>query len=74
MRTLYIAENCHQCAEVSGWVKENSPETIITNVDKGGDKPPISIFIYPALFEGDGLIAYGEDIVPFLDSVGEGAV
>lgn len=74
MRTLYIAENCHQCSEVSGWVKENSPKTLISNVDQAGEMPPISIFIFPALFEGDGLIAYGEDIIPFLRSVNDRTV
>ena len=69
MRTLFIAENCHQCAEVSHWVVEHSADTRITNVDNGEDGPPIVTFIYPALFEDDRLIAYGEDIIPYLRSI-----
>jgi hypothetical protein len=62
---LYIAENCHQCALVSKWVKENT-EVSILNVDLDGVKPPIPTFIFPALFQNDGLKAYGEDIIPIL--------
>ena len=63
--TLYVADNCHQCAQVSEWVKANSSVTIL-NVDKGEGNPPFPVFIFPALFENDGLKAYGEDIVPAL--------
>lgn len=63
--TLYVAENCHQCAEVSQWVRENTGVSIL-NVDLDGAKPPIPTFIFPALFQNDGLKAYGEDIIPIL--------
>jgi hypothetical protein len=64
-RVLYVAENCHQCALVGGWVREHT-DIEIKNVDTGTERPPIQIFIYPALFENDGLKAYGDDIIPLL--------
>jgi glutaredoxin len=73
MRTLYIAEDCHQCAKVTDWINEHSREIVIENVDKGGGQPPITTFIYPALFENDGLMAYGEDIIQYLKDVQERA-
>lgn len=66
--TLYVADNCHQCAQVSEWVSENSDLRIL-NVDKGEGNPPIPTFIFPALFDGDGLKAYGEDIIPLLKRI-----
>lgn len=62
---LYIAENCHQCAQVSEWVRDNTDVSIL-NVDLDGVKPPIPTFIFPALFLNEGLKAYGEDIIPIL--------
>jgi hypothetical protein len=63
--TLYIAENCHQCPQVAQWVKDNTQVPIL-NVDTDGAKPPIPTFIFPALFQNEGLKAYGEDIIPIL--------
>lgn len=61
-RILYIADNCHQCDMVSDWVRNNTDIAII-NLDHDEHDPPISIFIFPALFENNELKAYGEDII-----------
>lgn len=53
---LYVAENCHQCQEVIDGLKELNIDLQIENVDKGGEKPPIDVFAFPALFKGEILL------------------
>jgi hypothetical protein len=63
--TLYVAYNCHQFAQVKEWIKANTT-IAVKNVDLAEGTPPIPTFIFPVLFQGDGLKAYGEDIIPVL--------
>lgn len=62
---LYVAENCHQCQEVIDGLKELNIDLQIENVDKGGEKPPIDVFAFPALFKGEILLRYGSDILEY---------
>ena len=62
---IYIANRCHQCGLVKDYVKTSGVDTDIYNVDLQSIKPPIDIFIYPALFIDSKLVAYGEDIISY---------
>lgn len=63
---LYIAENCHECAEVLKAVEEHGFDVSIFNVDKENVKTPIPVFAFPALFHDVVLLRYGSDIIKFL--------
>lgn len=60
---LYIAENCHQCKEVTDFLEEENVELNKINVDQGGEAPPIQLFAFPALFRDGILLHYGTDII-----------
>lgn len=62
---IYTANRCHQCLMVKEFVRNTGVETDIFNVDLQEVTPPEEIFVYPALFIGTNLIAYGEDIVDY---------
>jgi len=62
---VYTAENCHQCQMVKDFVENSRVETEIKNVDHQNEVPPKDIFVYPALFIGSELVAYGEDIIKY---------
>jgi hypothetical protein len=64
--TLFIAENCHQCQEVLDGINELQLKIEIINVDLDQKKPPIDVFAFPALFNGDILLRYGSDILAYL--------
>ena len=64
---IYVANRCHQCGLVKDFVKNSGVDTDIYNVDLSTAKPPIDIFIYPALFVDSKLIAYGEDIISYFE-------
>ena len=64
--TLYVGENCHQCADVIYFMNENKVEYTAINVDLTDKKPPIKLFAYPALFRDETLICYGSDIKNYL--------
>lgn len=65
--TLFVAENCHQCAEIIKYLDNKSLDCRKVNVDKDDEKPPVIIFAFPALFENDELIGYGSDIINYFD-------
>ena len=62
---IYIANRCHQCGMVKDFVKKSGVDTDIHNVDLTTAVPPKDIFVYPALFIGTELVAYGEDIIRY---------
>lgn len=65
--TLYVAEDCHDCAEVVECYKSLGLDFPVLNVDL--DKtvvPPVSLYAFPALFKGDDLVAYGINIMDYL--------
>ncbi|MFC2175775.1 glutaredoxin domain-containing protein [Bacteroidota bacterium] len=62
---VYISNRCHQCGMVKKFVKEFGIDAKIYNVDLRNAKPPVDIFVYPALFVDEQLVAYGEDIIAY---------
>lgn len=64
--TLYVGENCHDCKKVCKTIVEMQLDIEVKNIDKG-EKPPMDLFILPALVNQNGdLKAYGVDIVDFI--------
>lgn len=61
--TLYVSNDCKQCATVVDYLQRKEIECLIINVDDEGDTPPEPVFIYPALFMDDVLFGYGLDII-----------
>lgn len=66
--TIYLANRCHQCDLVKTYVKKSGVDADIYNVDLTNKKPPIDVFVYPALFMGSNLVAYGEDIITYFEN------
>jgi len=64
--SLFIANNCHECAFVEKEVRQIDVELEIHNVDNETVHPPVTTFAYPALFKNDILLAYGSDIIEYL--------
>lgn len=62
---LVIDTNCSACTKVQVWMAENRSNirTVYSN-DKG---LLIPIMIVPALIENDRILAYGEDIITYLE-------
>ena len=67
--TLYVNNHCPQCGVVSDYLKRNSIACPIVNVDEPGAEPPITLMVFPALMNDQKLLAYGEDILRYLDGV-----
>lgn len=63
--TIYLANRCHQCEMVKTFVEKSGVDADIYNVDVTNKKPPVDVFVYPALFVDSKLIAYGEDIITY---------
>ncbi len=61
--TLYTGNNCHQCKEVIDFLNDKKINFQEINIDENKNKPPIPLFVFPALFINDQLKAYGVDIV-----------
>lgn len=66
--TLYVAENCHDCAALLEQLKGAKQTFHLVNVDQQKENPPVSIFAFPALFKNDTLVAYGMDILKILNN------
>jgi glutaredoxin len=62
---IYVANRCHQCEMVKEFAIKSGVTTDIHNVDMTVATPPKDVFVYPALFIGEELIAYGEDIIDY---------
>lgn len=64
--TLYTGNNCHQCKAVIDFLIAQKVSYEEVNIDEEDKKPPVELFIFPALFKGNTLIAYGIDIIDVL--------
>lgn len=60
---LYITDNCVGCDRVVEELRNMQFECEVVNVSSRDDCP---VMIFPALKEGDKLLAYGDDIVEVL--------
>jgi len=63
--TLYVGENCHQCQIVLSYMEKEEICHKKVNVDLDNEEPPIDLFAFPALFQGNELIKYGTDIIAY---------
>ena len=61
--TLYVSNDCKQCATIVDYLQRKDIEFLLINVDDEGDNPPEKVFIYPVLFMNEALLAYGLDII-----------
>lgn len=61
--TLYVSNDCVQCANVVDYIQRKEIECLFINVDDEGDNPPHKVFYYPVLFMNDELLCYGLDII-----------
>lgn len=64
--TLYTGNNCHQCKQVIDFLNSKNVSYEEINIDEEDKKPPVELFIFPALFKHNDLIAYGVDIIEAL--------
>ena len=67
MYYLYTANNCNQCAQVIEFIDSCKIDYKKINVDTENIAPPIIIYAFPALFFKDELLAYGEDIIEYIE-------
>lgn len=65
--TLYICNHCLSCERVISFLRERSIRLKEVNLDadKGEDLPPL--LVVPALLSDGKIIAYGADIIEYLD-------
>ena len=61
--TIYIGNDCHQCGMVLDYMAQRKICAQIINIDTENKQPPFTLYVFPALFNDDTLIAYGEDII-----------
>ena len=62
--TVYISNDCTSCERVMEFLKKHKIPCEIINVGKDNKRPQLNGFIiYPALFSGQKLLAYGDDIM-----------
>ena len=65
--TLYISENCESCLKVINELQSTTERFIVVNLDREKETVPKNILIIPALFSGNKLLAYGGDIIDFVN-------
>ena len=71
---IYITKDCPACERVERFVLEQSLDCDIIMIDDPGKSKLIELpIIYPALFQGDKLLAYGDDIIASLVKRGFGS-
>ena len=63
--TLFVGENCHQCGDVIAFLDRKNVTYRKVNVDLTNEEPPVKIYAFPALFEGNELLCYGTDIMTY---------
>ena len=63
---VYINDHCPSCGVVIDYLRRNEITCEVINVDFEHKMPPVDLMIFPALFGGDRLLAYGEDIIETL--------
>jgi glutaredoxin len=60
---IYVGKSCHDCKEVIETINKHKASFEVIDIDKGGKKPPLPLFVFPSLFKDEKLIAYGFDII-----------
>ncbi|MBL4624568.1 MAG: hypothetical protein JKY42_05455 [Flavobacteriales bacterium] len=67
--TLYIANYCPSCTRVKEFISAHEIDCEVINLDESEVETPMPIMIFPALIQGDKLLAYGCDIKPYFKRV-----
>ena len=65
--TLFVREDCHDCAPVRAWMDERGIAYNVRDIDDPVHRPGRRLFIAPALCRGTELLAYGVDIITYLE-------
>ena len=61
--TVYISNHCIVCDKVLKFLEKEKIDCKVVNVEKDNITPPVNLLVFPALFLGKRLVAYGEDII-----------
>lgn len=65
--SVYISNHCEGCEQVLDYLKEHHIQHSVKNIDTDEASPSVNVFIVPALFLNDKLLAYGPDIVRYFE-------
>ncbi|MGD1845568.1 MAG: glutaredoxin domain-containing protein [Salibacteraceae bacterium] len=60
---VYTGNDCHDCDLVVEGLKANNIDFRVIQIDQEQVETPVGIFVRPALFKDERLIAYGADIL-----------
>jgi len=66
---VYVNQQCSSCELVVDFVEKEGIECQVHDIDRDGRNLPAELSVFPALFNGEKLIAYGEDIISYLKKV-----
>jgi len=64
--TLYVDNNCCRCKKIQQFITENNINVNNVNIDEEDYDLPFPLMIIPALVNNKKLLAYGPDIIPYL--------
>jgi glutaredoxin len=64
--TIYIKDDCTQCKRVVNAIPHRTKEIQILDIDQLNNSNPT--FIVPALFHKNQLLAYGKDIISYVNN------
>ena len=65
---LYVGKDCHDCEKVVDYLAKHGKEAEVIDVDE--QNLDLDIFIRPALFVNEELMAYGVDIIDYFEKKG----
>ena len=63
---LYVTDDCESCQNALNVIEKNHIDVEIIHVLNSPERVPVNLFIVPALFQDEKLMAYGADIPTFL--------
>ncbi|MEQ8323924.1 MAG: glutaredoxin domain-containing protein [Vicingaceae bacterium] len=66
-KCVYTSSNCPTCERVEAFIRNNRIDCEVVNISDGGKNAP-HIAIFPALYIGGKLMAYGPDVVSRLSA------
>ena len=64
---LYYRKLCHDCDKVKSVLEKNKIAFNYLDCEEKDSAPPVPIFATPALFVKGELVAYGTDIIQFIN-------
>ncbi len=67
MYSVYTIPDCRSCDKIIDYIQSNQIDCRVINYHD--EKPNLPIFIFPALFYNDRLIAYGDDIITYFKNL-----